>query len=166
MAGLDVRIHKPWGEMISSMKNFAFSVILLSTSLLTPSFVGCSNSPTADLSVERAQMKVLGILYGKFISGSRGAAPKSEEQFIEYLSSTKPSWENLVDSPEKLLESPRDGKPLVMLYGNAYKKQPPSAAPWLAHEQEGVEGKKWAVNIRGMVEEMDSEQIKLLFPEQ
>lgn len=164
MAGLDVRIHRPRGIIISSMKNFAFSLILLY--LLTASFIGCSSSSTADLSAERAHMKVLGILYGKFVSGSRGAAPNSEEQFIEYLSSTKPSWENLVNSPEKLLESPRDGKPLVMLYGNAYKKQPRSAAPWLAHEQEGVEGKKWAVNIRGMVEEMDSEQIKSLFPEQ
>lgn len=166
MAGLDDRIHKPRGKMISSMKNFAFSLILLFTCLPALTLVGCSKSSTADLSAERAQMKVLGILYGKFISGSRGAAPKGQEQFVEYLSSTKASWEKLVDSPEQLLESPRDGKPLVMLYGNAYKKQPAGAAPWLAHEQEGVDGKKWAVNIRGMVEEMDSEQIKSLFPEQ
>lgn len=85
-------------------------------------------------------MKVLGILYGKYVSRSRGAAPASQEQFVEFLNTTRPSWEKIVSAADQLTNSPRDGQPLIMLYGDAYTKQRSSVAPYVAYEAEGVDG--------------------------
>lgn len=125
--------------------------------------LGCGTETPAVNAKDQAQYKVLGILYGKFVSGTRGRAPSDQEQFLNYLSSKKPSWEKIVSSAEQLVVSPRDGKPLVVLYGEAYANQKSSVAPWVAYEQEGIDGTHLAVNIRGTIEEMDSAKLKARF---
>ncbi len=133
-------------------------VVTLTTS------VGCGGSkPVGPTTVDEAQVKVLGILYGKFLGTTRGRAPKDQQQFVDYLNSNRPSWEKIVDSPEQLLTSPRDGQPFVVLYGEAYKGQPNSATPWMAYERDGFDGKKQLINIRGAVSEMDAAEISSLF---
>ncbi len=138
--------------------------IALGCLIALPTSVGCGSSkPVGPSTVDEAHLKVLGILYGKFLGSTRGRAPKDQQQFVNYLNSKRPSWEKIVDSPQQLLTSPRDGKPFVVLYGEAYRRQPNSVTPWMAHEQEGLDGKQQVISIRGSVKEMDSAEVASLF---
>ncbi len=127
--------------------------------------VGCSSAEPAVDPVDRAHLKVLGILYGKFLSKNRGQAPANQDQFLDYLRAKRPSWEKIVNSAEQLMASPADGKPFVVLYGKAYSRQDSLGTSWMAYELEGVNGRHQIINIRGDVEKMDAQQLEQLFPE-
>ncbi len=127
--------------------------------------VGCGSAPTQTDRKDEVHMKVLGILYGKYLSQHRGQPPANEAQFVQYLSSTPASWEKIVETPEQLLTSPRDGKPLLVLYGQAYTGQNNREKFWMARESEGVDGQYQVLNIRGDVETMEAQTVNELFPE-
>lgn len=125
--------------------------------------LGCGTETPAVNAKDQAQYKVLGILYGKFVSGTRGRAPANQEQFVDYLNTTKPSWDKIVGSADQLLVSPRDKKPMKVLYGKEFQQQQPGAAPFVAHDIDGVNGVYYVVNIRGTIEEMDAAKLTAQF---
>ena len=59
-----------------------------------------------------------------------------------------------VDDPGKLLVSPRDNQPYEIYYGGS------RASHWIAHEKVGVDGKRWAVDQNGILQEMDEVAIR------
>ncbi len=140
--------------------------MLLGIATTLPGTTGCDSVEPATTSVDQAHLKVLGILYGKFLSKNRGQAPLNRKQFVEYLNSKRLSWEKLANDAEQFLTSPFDGKPLIVLYGKSYHQVNRQGTFWMAYENEGVDGSHRVINIRGDVEKMDPQQIKQLFPEQ
>jgi len=127
---------------------------------------GCGEAEPVETRVEQAHLQVLGILYGKFLSKSRGQAPADEAEFLGYLNSKRPSWEKIVDSADQLLISPYNEQPLVILYGEQYERLNTNGSLWMAHEQAGAGAQQRVVNIRGDVEIMDTQQLQQLFPTQ
>jgi len=150
---------------ISTSRLLVVLLLLGMTATLIGS-VGCTSVESTVNPVDKAHLKVLGILYGKFLSKHRGRAPANRDQFLDFLNSKRPSWEKIVSSAEQLITSPLDGKPLSVLYGKAYIQLNNQDTFWMAYEREGVNGLHQVINIRGNVEKMDSQQINTLFPEQ
>ncbi len=139
-------------------------VLLFVITIVFVSSVGCSSSATAPNSDNEARLKVVGILYGKYLKQSRGNASADQKQLAMYLESERPNWEKLAESTEQLLISPRDGKPLVLLGGKELAQQRSEGAFWVAYESEGINGKRQVVSARGLVEEMDEQKIEQVFP--
>lgn len=135
---------------------------------------GCGEPEVTESRLDQAHLKVLGIMYGKFMSERRGQAPKNEEEFLGYLNANRPSWEKIVDSAEQLLASPYNQKPLVIFYGDQYTKRNTNGSLWMAYEQAGGGqagdeqakggGQQRVISIRGNVELVDSQQLQQMFP--
>lgn len=70
-----------------------------------------------------------------------------------------------IGDPERLLTSPRDGKPYVIVWGiDLRRPQMPQGnrngdIPIVAYEQEGKDGKRQAINVRLNVQEYTAEEI-------
>ncbi len=80
-----------------------------------------------------------------------GHAPASEKEFKDFMvKNGQAAFKTLnITSPDGLFTSERDGKPLVIIYGKALK------SGLVAHEAEGVEGKKLAAFNLGQIKELD-----------
>ncbi|RIK88185.1 MAG: hypothetical protein DCC67_00865 [Planctomycetota bacterium] len=135
---------------------------LLLVAALAAALLGCSGGATAgDEERARAMMRMVGIEYGRFLASHNGQPPKDEaelRQFIDAQISQTPNYG--VKNAEELLTSPRDGQPLKIIVGKKVAPPDPSGSPWAAYEQTGVGGSRLAVNARGQVQELSSEQIE------
>ena len=121
---------------------------------------GCTESVSnTDAGAEDTRLKLLGIMYGKFLSANGGNPPKDEQQLLRYLESTPRSWEKLVSNPVELLNSPYDGEPLNILYGVEFKKQAEARNPIIGYERTGVNGLQKVITVRGSLKDMKSDQI-------
>ncbi|RIK85351.1 MAG: hypothetical protein DCC67_04155 [Planctomycetota bacterium] len=58
-----------------------------------------------------------------------------------------------------LLTSPRDGQPLVIVYGKRIAPKDSPNTPWAAYEQTGVDGKRMVAKVRGTVDELTTAEI-------
>ena len=65
---------------------------------------------------------------------------------------------------EELVASPHEGQSLVILYGQRYAQVNSGGSIWMAYEQEGVDSRHRVLNIRGDVVEMDTQELKQVFP--
>lgn len=112
------------------------------------------------------QLKVIGILAGRFMSENNGRPPRSREEFVDFLESIPQEWQGLgMRSVDEFLTSPRDGEPLVVVVGKKLGQASPSGLPWVAYEQTGVRGKFLAINARGGVTEMSEAELTKMFPQ-
>ncbi|MDA0659353.1 MAG: hypothetical protein O2931_01010 [Planctomycetota bacterium] len=59
-----------------------------------------------------------------------------------------------VSDPTTLFISPRDHQPYVISYGGT------GAPQIIAHEQTGVDGKRWTVAVTGVAKEMDDTEFQ------
>jgi hypothetical protein len=152
----------------------AYCSDLLNTFLLTAvvlAIAGCSSD--TDIyggSTERqtkVTMNVLSIIYGEYLDSHNGNPPKNSGEFRKYLESQREELRRYnVENIDQLLLSPRDGKPFVIICG---KRSAPSDAPdtpWAAYEQNGNEGKRMAVQVRGGVHELTDENIEKIGTQQ
>ena len=57
----------------------------------------------------------------------------------------------------------RDGQ-FVVVYGKRLAPSESPGTPWAAYEQTGVDGKRFAVQVRGANEELSPEQFAAQFP--
>lgn len=127
------------------------------------SLVGCggSVSPTggdADFQTRRS-MSQLASYYGDYMS-AYGAPPKDEAAFRAFLQERSKQIERMdIGGVDGLLKSPRDGQPLVVIYGKPRIPAKSRSTPWVAYEQVGVDGKRMASKVRGGVDELTAEQI-------
>jgi hypothetical protein len=136
--------------------------------LIGISALGCGGgvSPTGggDDFQTRRSMTALATFYGDYLN-YYGSAPKDEATFRAFLEERTDRINKMkLGGVDELLKSPRDGQPLVVVYGK--KVAPPDSpnTPWAAYEQTGVDGKRMAVQVRGAVEELTSDQLAKQFP--
>jgi hypothetical protein len=66
--------------------------------------------------------------------------PRSEEELRRFFAEA-----GATGDPDQYLRSPRDGQPYVVLYGAAL--DPDGRNIILAHEKEGVEGKRYVITL-------------------
>jgi hypothetical protein len=125
--------------------------------------LGCGGgvSPTggdADFQTRRS-MSALASFYGDYMS-AYGAPPADEAAFRTFLQERSKGIERMdIGGVDGLLKSPRDGQPLVVLYGKRKAPADSPNTPWAAYEQTGVDGKHMAAQVRGSVEELTADQI-------
>ena len=129
--------------------------------------VGCGGdiSPTgggADFQTRR-QMSALASFYGDYLS-AHGAPPADEAAFRTFLQEYSKRIERMdIGGVDGLLKSPRDEQPLVVVYGKRLVPADSPNTPWAAHEQTGVDGKRMAVQVRGVIEELTADEIAKQF---
>jgi hypothetical protein len=108
----------------------------------------------------KTNMQALGRFYGSFTGQNRGRPPKNEQEFKDYLKKQPPETLALmkVDSVDALFVSPRDNQPLVFHFDvpPAFPGAPDAVA--FAHEQTGVDGKRFVLLTSGDIQEMDETQ--------
>jgi hypothetical protein len=133
---------------------------------------GCGNAASSSSSfdeykqLQRTPLRALGVLYGEFMGRNGNRPPASEQQFKNYLKSV-PSRElerlGVADSAS-LFVSPRDGRPMVVLYGKEIGPPGAPGLPWIAYEQQSTEASRYVVGRIGVVVVMDDEEFHELFP--
>ena len=81
------------------------------------------------------------------------------------LDELKPLLKEFGD-PEKIILSPRDGQPYVLVGGLVIGRMPSGGElPVVAYERQGVNGKRQVVDLRGKIRELTPEEFKQLkFP--
>lgn len=125
--------------------------------------LGCGSPATHSVNNDDVQLRLLGRLYGEFMAQNSDRPPRDEAQFKEFLGrSTDLLKSQGIASLEDLLISPRDGQPIMILYGEKIIDDTPNGFPWIAYESQGVNGKKCLIGARGNVEEMTQEQVEAL----
>jgi hypothetical protein len=107
----------------------------------------------------RRSMSALASFYGDYLSAN-GAPPKDEAAFRAFLDERQQRIDRMkLGGVDGLLMSPRDGQPLVVVYGKRLAPPDSPNTPWAAFEQTGVDGRRMAAKVRGSVDELSSEEI-------
>ncbi len=126
---------------------------------------GCYRKTSPEAISSSVQFRLLGRMYGEYLADHNGLAPPDEERFTKFLTSRKDRLATAgISQVEDLLVSPRDGQPLVVLYGKQSAPEGPGGLPWAAYEQTGLAGRRCVIGARGTVEEMDKEHFAQVFP--
>jgi hypothetical protein len=123
--------------------------------------LGCGEvSPTGggDEFQTRRMLGMVATFYGDFLA-ERGAPPKDEATFRAFLQERSQQLERMKLDVDGLLTSPRDGQPLVVVYGKRVAPADSPNTPWAAYEQTGVDGKRLAAQVRGQIVELTSDEI-------
>jgi hypothetical protein len=106
-------------------------------------------------------------MYGTYISQNGGNTPKSLDDLKKFVSK-KATAERLtalgVGNVDELFNSPRDGKPFVLV---SHAKLPPpgtSPPPVVLYEAEGKGGQRAVAFLGGITEMMDDSRFSQLVP--
>ncbi|MCC6127109.1 MAG: hypothetical protein IT426_19280 [Pirellulales bacterium] len=133
-----------------------FLPTILSAVLL--SFSGCGGEPEIP-KIPDEEQNILFLLraYCKF-NGEHQRTPKS-------LDEMKPLLKEFGD-PEKIILSPRDGQPYILVGGLDISQAPSGGAlPVVAYERNGVNGNRQVIDLRGSIRLLTPEEFKKLkFP--
>src|SRR3954462_8008927 len=138
-----------------------FLLLLLCAICVIPSG-GCGGSAAAASNTQlRAAMKLLGLQYGNYLI-EKGTPPPDELALRSYLNSRLTILSDFgVKSVDDLLRQGRDGQPLKVIYGSKVPLAEHPEYVWVAHEQAGVGGKRFACDSRGGIYEItDTEYSK------
>jgi hypothetical protein len=126
--------------------------------------IGCgSNSQTGNSEAEQ-KLRVLGVLYGKYLGMHNGEPPKDEQEFRKFLNDNlattiKQMGLNKID---EILLSPRDNSPLIVTYGSDDRE---SLDRVIAYEEKGVDGTRAIVTARGSVEFLQENEFQIRIDE-
>lgn len=141
------------------VKQAVFQVI---TGCLVLATIGCGAKQVEQPPTE-ANLKVIYVLFGQYTGQNRGQSPPDAAAFKQFvLGLDAEQLKSLTDKDvDSLFISPRDNQPYVIHY-KAEMGVPGVGVPdaagggWLAHEQTGVEGKKYLLLSTGIIEEVDA----------
>ncbi len=138
-------------------------VFVLCTAWICILAVGCGTK-TASKPQQESHLKPLALMFGQYTGQHRGQAPSDEAVFKQFVRSNTAFLSNFKVDGENVFVSERDGKPYVILYGPP--KGPPglAGAPVVAHEQEGIDGRRFVANSLGAVQEVDETRFRELVP--
>ncbi len=129
---------------------------LLACALLWVGVMGCQSS-APPLTTQEIHLKQLSIYYGQYTSANKGAGPKNENDLKAFI---KKRATHLTDEQiAAMFVSPRDQKPYVVAY-NVRMGPMPAEAPFVAYEQTGVEGKQYAADLLGGVQEVEAAEVQ------
>lgn len=128
--------------------------------------VGCMPGPSQSASNPVRQFQVLGRYYGSYLSDNRGLPPSSDVDFKNFLNANRSEIQSRgYGDLDQFLVSPRDGKDIVVLYGSDVIEDGPGGLPWVAYEQTGVNGSRFAIGARGVASELGPEEFSSVFGE-
>ena len=98
-----------------------------------------------------------------YLADHKNQAPPNEQAFREYLGTKEDNLRKSGISIDAMFTSPRDGEPLVWVYG---RKPPagPAGMTYLGYEKTPVDGKRLVIATRGMYDQIDETQFRKLFP--
>ena len=118
--------------------------LLAAASAVLLAAVGCSDKiEMPKIPVEEQNILYILRAYCKF-NGNQQRTPKS-------LDELKPLLKEFGD-PEKIILSPRDGQPYVLVGGLDISRVPSGGElPVVAYESKGVDGKRQVVDLRGKI---------------
>jgi hypothetical protein len=146
------------------LRSRLFAVVSLLGSWWLAAGCGGGVSPTggdADFKTRRS-MSTLASFYGDYLS-AHGAPPKDEAAFRAFLQERSKQIERMnIGGVDGLLKSPRDGQPLVVVYGKRIAPPDSPNTPWAAYEQKGVDGKRMGAQVRGEIRELTADEIAKL----
>lgn len=136
--------------------------LLLATALLA----GCGkqSGSTKISHADYGTLQIASTMFGLYMGENAGKTPPDEQAFRAYLESKQDKLEEQGKTVDELLTSPRNGEPLVFIYG----KRPvrgPAGMTFYGYEKTPVEGKRLVLAGRGMYEEMDEAQFRKFFPD-
>jgi hypothetical protein len=132
--------------------------LLAAISAVLLAFSGCGGDPEIP-KIPNEQQNILYILraYCKF-NGDQQRTPVT-------LDELKPLLKEFGD-PEKIILSPRDGQPYVLVGGLDISRVPSGGVlPVVAYERKGVDGKRQVIDLRGSIRLLAPDEFKKLkFP--
>jgi hypothetical protein len=109
-------------------------------------------------------LQVTSSMFASYIGENGGKTPPDEQAFRTYLESKQQKLDEQGKTVDELLTSPRNGEPLIFVYGK--KPVPgPMGMNYYGYEKVPVEGKRLVLASRGMYEEMDEAQFRKFFPD-
>jgi hypothetical protein len=126
------------------------------------SLAGCGGSAAGggDNFKVQQQLNTVASFYGDYLSEHGGAPPQDEAAFRAFLQERAQGIERMdVGGVDGLLTSPRDGQLFVVIYGKRLAPADSPNTPWAAYEQTGVDGKRFAAQVRGDVVELTDAEI-------
>ena len=126
--------------------------------------IGCGAKSVPQPPTE-ANLKTLYVLFGQYTGQNRGQSPPDAAAFKKFVQSLDAEQlKSLTDKDvDSLFISPRDNQPYVIHY-KAEMGVPGVGTPdapgggWLAHEETGVNGKKYLLLSTGIIEEVDAQR--------
>ena len=125
---------------------------------------GCDSRPPQNGSQAESQLRLLGTLYGKYLSQNNGEAPANKEQFKEFLKAEQIQIKGEeANGVEAVLRSPYDGQLLVVSYGRLTGSVSPNGYPWIAHIQTVLDGTFKVISARGELKEVNQQELDKLF---
>src|SRR5262249_17223510 len=130
---------------------------LFAFSLLLTSATSCGRHADNSRKLDNSHVRSLTTRYGLATSKFRNP-PGNEKEFKQALPSFSVTPEKMnIGSFDELFVSERDGKRLIVIYGNQNKN-----SDVLVYEQTGANGKRLLGHRIGMVEEVDDAQLQTL----
>ncbi len=128
--------------------------------------IGCNaTQETSGRAASEAPLRFLGRLLIGYSRDHRGANPGSNDEFLEYLEENRSQWtDDASASAADLLVSPYDGKPMVIVPKNQTGPAGPTGYKIIAFESEGSGTKRWTINERGGIVELENQELSQLFP--
>jgi hypothetical protein len=103
------------------------------------------------------------VFYGEFAAEHGGRAPNDEAEFREFLATRQERLEAGALDANSVLASPRDGEPLVVVYGGSGPLVVDGMG-LIAYEKSAVDGKRMVVNVRGGMEMIDEGKLSAAMP--
>ena len=109
---------------------------------------------------DRADLNALSVYYLDYARSNR-TPPANEQVLRQYIEAVPVELRQQLNAEDvdSLFVSPRDGKPYVVIYGEATRGEIPDV---FAYEQDGADGKRWVARSLGYVREFEDGEFQEL----
>jgi hypothetical protein len=121
---------------------------------------GAVRTPAGDYSAIRK----IEWYYDEYVGTHSSQPPKDEQVFREYLNSKQDGLTRDGLTVDQIFVSPRNGEPLVWLYGKTLVTGP-MGMNYIAYEKSSTDGKRLALAAGGRYEVLDEAKFHSLFPD-
>ena len=124
---------------------------------------GCGTGSDAPPSVESlVAIENVGKWYQVYRAKNAGKPPQDEEAFLAFVNAELTGRGQAAVDAKKLLTSPRDGEPYIVLYGKIVSNDPERNL--VAYEQTGSNGTKLIVTELARSRVVDESELQSLLP--
>jgi hypothetical protein len=113
---------------------------------------GCSEKPKFQENKAADHLRKIGQAFD--MAQYAGGAPNNADEIKPFLKKLSPK-----DDPEILLRSPNDGEPYEIVWGVNLERQSDLALIF-AHEKNGVNGKRYVINVGRIVSQMEDSEFQ------
>ena len=141
-------------------KGWMKNAVLASMALVLTGCGGGASTTTSN--VDYAKVRAMSAFYERFMNEHRSQPPKDEQEYRDFLASKASELEGAGLSVDEMFASPRGG-PITWVYGRLPASSH-AGMTYIAYETTPVDGKRLAIAMRGMFEEMDETKFKTAFP--